>query len=78
MTALFFAAADAVKQVEQMFSVRLEYFKMPRASRQRALCPHLDATVHIEERGFQFADGVYEVIAVFGGCLIDVEEHLTD
>ena len=32
--------------------------------------------VHIEDRGFQFADGVYEVIAVFGGCLIDVEEHL--
>ena len=50
---------------------------MPRASYVNGrYVPHLDATVHIEERGFQFADGVYEVIAVFGGCLIDVEEHL--
>lgn len=34
------------------------------------------AMVHIEDRGFQFADGVYEVIACFGGSFLDVEAHL--
>ncbi len=37
--------------------------------------PHGDATVHIEDRGFQLADGVYEVWAVFGGKLADAEGH---
>ena len=32
--------------------------------------------MHIEDRGFQFADGVYEVIAVVGGHLVDEEPHL--
>ena len=39
--------------------------------------PHRQAAVHIEDRGFQFADGVYEVIAVAGGHLVDEERHLT-
>ena len=26
--------------------------------------PQRDATVHIEDRGYQFADGVYEVVLV--------------
>jgi D-alanine transaminase len=39
-------------------------------------CQHVDAAVHIEDRGYQFADGVYEVIAVTGGRLVDVEPHL--
>jgi D-alanine transaminase len=34
-----------------------------------------DASVHIEDRGYQFADGVYEVIAVKTGRLIDEELH---
>ncbi len=38
--------------------------------------PHRAAAVHIEDRGFQFADGVYEVIAVLGGRLVDEELHL--
>ena len=29
--------------------------------------PHRHASVHIEDRGFQFADGIYEVFAVIGG-----------
>src|SRR5579863_76163 len=37
---------------------------------------HRQAAVHIEDRGFQFADGVYEVIAVKGGRLVDEERHL--
>ncbi len=50
---------------------------MPRASYVNGrYVPHVQAMVHIEDRGFQFADGVYEVIGVFGGCLIDGEEHL--
>lgn len=38
--------------------------------------PHREACVHIEDRGFQFADGVYEVIAVRGGGFIDETPHL--
>ncbi|MBM3567565.1 MAG: D-amino-acid transaminase [Alphaproteobacteria bacterium] len=36
---------------------------------------HAEASVHIEDRGYQFADGVYEVIAVAGGRLIDPVLH---
>jgi len=36
---------------------------------------HREAAVHIEDRGYQFADGVYEVIAVRGGKLIDEALH---
>ena len=35
-----------------------------------------DAKVHIEDRGYQFADGVYEVCEVRGGRLIDERLHL--
>ncbi len=38
--------------------------------------PHRAAQVHIEDRGYQFADGIYEVIAVRGGRLIDETPHL--
>ena len=38
--------------------------------------PHRQAAVHIEDRGYQFGDGVYEVIAVTGGHLVDQERHL--
>lgn len=37
--------------------------------------PHGEASVHIEDRGYQFADAVYEVWAVFGGKLADAEGH---
>ncbi len=38
--------------------------------------PHNHAAVHIEDRGYQFADGVYEVIPVHDGRLVDAELHL--
>ena len=38
---------------------------------------HNGATVHIEDRGFQFADGVYEVWSVFDGKLADFDGHMT-
>lgn len=38
--------------------------------------PHNQAAVHIEDRGYQFADGVYEVTAVRGGQLIDNDWHM--
>lgn len=37
---------------------------------------HRDAVVHVEDRGYQFADGVYEVIHLFRGRLIDADPHL--
>ena len=38
--------------------------------------PHAEASVHIEDRGYQFADGVYEVVPVLNGRMIDEEPHL--
>jgi Amino-transferase class IV len=38
--------------------------------------PHARATVHVEDRGFQFADGVYEVVTIQDGHLVDEEGHL--
>jgi D-alanine transaminase len=38
--------------------------------------PHRDACVHIEDRGYQFADGVYEVCEIWNGHLIDETRHL--
>lgn len=37
---------------------------------------HSNAYVHIEDRGMQFADGVYEVILFYKNKLIDNEWHL--
>ncbi len=38
--------------------------------------PHGGASVHIEDRGYQFADGVYEVCEVRRGKLVDERRHL--
>ncbi len=38
---------------------------------------HGEASVHIEDRGYQFADAVYEVWSVFDGKLADPEGHFT-
>ena len=35
-----------------------------------------DASVNIEDRGYQFSDGVYEVCEVRGGRLIDERRHM--
>ncbi|HXM00942.1 MAG TPA: D-amino-acid transaminase [Rhizomicrobium sp.] len=37
---------------------------------------HGQAGVHIEDRGLQFADAIYEVFAVAGGRILDEEGHL--
>ncbi|NCC23125.1 MAG: D-amino-acid transaminase [Alphaproteobacteria bacterium] len=38
--------------------------------------PHGEASVHVEDRGFQFADSVYEVIGVINGDFADMRGHL--
>jgi D-alanine transaminase len=38
--------------------------------------PFRNAQVHIEDRGYQFADGVYEVCEVRGGRLVDERRHM--
>jgi D-alanine transaminase len=38
--------------------------------------PYASATIHAEDRGFQFADAVYEVIEVLGARLVDATRHL--
>jgi D-alanine transaminase len=37
---------------------------------------HAQAAVHVEDRAYQFADGVYEVCEVRGGRLIDEARHM--
>jgi D-alanine transaminase len=37
---------------------------------------YADAVVHAEDRGFQFADGIYEVCEVRGGRLVDEKLHI--
>jgi D-alanine transaminase len=39
-------------------------------------CAHGVAGVHIEDRGLQLGDSIYEVVGVLGGVLCDEEEHL--
>ncbi len=38
--------------------------------------PHAHAMVHVEDRGYQFADGVYEVCEVRDGKLVDERRHM--
>lgn len=38
--------------------------------------PIARATVSIEDRGFQFGDGVYEVVRSYGGKMFRLDEHL--
>src|SRR5215813_6469894 len=37
---------------------------------------HRGAAVHVEDRGYQFADGVYEVCEVLGGRIVDERRHM--
>ena len=41
-----------------------------------ATCRIARAQVHVEDRGYQFADGVYEVCEVRGGRLVDERRHM--
>src|ERR1700710_1525396 len=41
-----------------------------------AFVPAADAKVSVFDRGFLFADGIYEVSAVLNGKLIDNDAHL--
>ncbi len=38
--------------------------------------PYSHAAVHVEDRGFQFADAIYEVCEVRGGHLVDEARHM--
>ena len=37
---------------------------------------YTNSKVHIEDRGYQFADGVYEVFAVLNSKVVDYEGHI--
>ncbi|TXR50767.1 D-amino-acid transaminase [Phyllobacterium endophyticum] len=37
---------------------------------------HSEAAIHIEDRGYQFADGVYEVCEIARGNIMDMTRHL--
>ncbi len=39
--------------------------------------PYAEAGVHVEDRGFQFADSVYEVCQVSDGRLVDESRHMS-
>ena len=49
------------------------FYQMPRFSYVNGrYLPHTRAMVSVEDRGYQLADGVYEVIAIYNGKLIQV------
>ena len=39
--------------------------------------PYEKSKIHIEDRGYQFADGVYEVFAVIENKLADYDAHMS-
>ena len=39
-------------------------------------CEHKDSLVHIEDRGYQFADGVYEVFGIINKKIVDYDGHI--
>ena len=39
-------------------------------------CEHKDSYVHIEDRGYQFADGVYEVFGIINKKIVDYDGHI--
>ncbi|HET6388148.1 D-amino-acid transaminase [Hyphomicrobium sp.] len=38
--------------------------------------PYAQATIHVEDRGFQLSDAIYEVIEIRDGGLVDATRHL--
>lgn len=38
--------------------------------------PHREAAVHVEDRGYQFGDGIYEVLHVHDGRFMDTDLHM--
>ena len=86
-TIVLFATYDVVKEVEKLFAVRSDFSdhdtnkiketKMSRVSYVNGrYYPHKEVNVHVEDRGYQFADGVYEVILVKNRHLVDEIPHL--
>jgi D-alanine transaminase len=59
--------------------VKHEHWRRPPSGRVAYVngryLPHAQASVHIEDRGLQFADSIYEVCAVLDGRLIDEQGH---
>jgi len=50
---------------------------MPRAAYVNGrYVAHADARVHVEDRGYQLSDGVYEVCEVARGYVVDMKRHL--
>ncbi len=39
--------------------------------------PQPDAAVNVEDRGYQFGDGIYEVVHLYGGRYVDEDLHLS-
>ena len=39
-------------------------------------CDYNKSLVHVEDRGYQFADGVYEVFTVINSSIVDFQPHL--
>ena len=40
-------------------------------------CDYNNSLVHVEDRGYQFADGVYEVFTIINSSIVDFYPHLT-
>ncbi|MEH6943466.1 D-amino-acid transaminase [Bacillus sp. JJ722] len=43
---------------------------------QGRIVDRMEVQIDLEDRGYQFGDGIYEVIRVYNGCLFTGQEHL--
>ena len=75
---VMFAVKESVKKVEKMFSSAPGVFldNVEDRLRQRPIPALFPSQRACRGPGYQFADGVYEVIAVLDGALVDLEPHL--
>ena len=39
-------------------------------------CDYSNALIHVEDRGYQFADGIYEVFTVVNKKIVDFKPHI--
>src|SRR5258708_36911495 len=62
------AAKPPARKSEEGFMARYAYVN-------GRYVDHRQATVHIEDRGYQLADGVYEAVGVRDGRLLDEGPH---
>lgn len=59
-----------------LLKINLEVFAMSHVLVNKEITPREHTVVDIEDRGYQFGDGIYEVIRVYNGKFFMMNEHM--